>query len=251
MNSRHQQIGFSQRIRLEWLEYTANLALAGKTRNEINSDLTLLLMDKLSGGGKSGRGSREKVISILMKCWVSVPKALEPLRNDALVLLNRLSPDEHLVLHWGLAMAVYPFWGIVAEMTGRLLRLQKTVAASQVQRRTRELLGEREAVSQATKRILRTFIDWGVLEKTPDKGVYQQGSKKMITDAQLIAWLIEAVLISSGNNQSPLKAVTNSPSIFPYHLVLPASKVLEECQRLEIVRHGLDEEMMILRNKTN
>ena len=29
MNNRQKQIGFSQRIRLEWLQYTANLVLAG------------------------------------------------------------------------------------------------------------------------------------------------------------------------------------------------------------------------------
>ena len=30
MNNRQKQIGFSQRIRLDWLQYTANLVLAWK-----------------------------------------------------------------------------------------------------------------------------------------------------------------------------------------------------------------------------
>ena len=32
---RREQIGFCQRIRLDWLEYTANLVLAGNTHTEI------------------------------------------------------------------------------------------------------------------------------------------------------------------------------------------------------------------------
>ena len=32
MTRRSDQIGFSQRVRLEWLEQTANLVLAGMTR---------------------------------------------------------------------------------------------------------------------------------------------------------------------------------------------------------------------------
>lgn len=35
-----------------------------------------------------------------------------------------------------------------------------------------------------------------------------------------ITWLIEAVLISSGSNSASLKAVTHSPSIFPFNIAL-------------------------------
>lgn len=36
MNGRKTQIGFSQRIRLEWFEQTANLMLAGNDKAAIN-----------------------------------------------------------------------------------------------------------------------------------------------------------------------------------------------------------------------
>ena len=48
-----------------------------------------------------------------------------------------------MLVHWCMCMAVYPFFSKVAEATGRLLRLQGTVAAAQVQLRVREQLGER------------------------------------------------------------------------------------------------------------
>jgi len=45
--------------------------------------------------------------------------------------------------------------------------------AAQAQRRIKEQLGEREAVSRAARRVLRCFVDWGVLQDTSEKGVYQ------------------------------------------------------------------------------
>ena len=39
MNGRKAQIGFSQRIRLEWFEQTANLILAGNDKATINDSL--------------------------------------------------------------------------------------------------------------------------------------------------------------------------------------------------------------------
>jgi hypothetical protein len=247
MNNRLKQIGFSQRIHLEWFEYTAGLVLAGKTKNEIRLELNDFLQDKLSTDGMAKRNSREKTISILMKCWVDVPKELKSFREDGLNILRNLSSDNHLAMHWGIVMAVYPFWGIVAETAGRLLRLQGTVAASQVQRRVRELLGERETVSRATRRVLRTFIDWRVLEETEKKGIYKQKNIKNLTDIRLIVWLIEAVLISKSSSQLSLKTIINNPSIFPFNMDLPNSKILEESVRMEIYQHGFDKRMIRLK----
>ena len=133
--SRRVQVGFSQRIQLEWLEQTTGLLLAGSTRSEIQTALDDLLKDKLSVGNNAKSTNRQKALSILLRIWVSVPKNLEPLRNEGLEHLRRLPVEEHLSVHWGMTMAVYPFFGQVAETIGRLLRLQGSFAAAQAQRR--------------------------------------------------------------------------------------------------------------------
>src|SRR5437764_12100172 len=164
------QIGFSQRVQLDWLEQTAALVLAGQTREQIETALQECLRDKLSVGGAAQRGNREKAITILLKIWASVPKYLQPFRDEGLDYLQRLPHADHIALHWGMTMAVYPFFGAVAETVGRLMRLQGTCAAAQIQRRMREQLGERATVARAARRILRCFVDWGVLQET--QGVY-------------------------------------------------------------------------------
>lgn len=61
------QIGFSQRVQLDWLEQTAALVLAGQTREQVETTLQERLHDKLSIGGTAQRGNREKAITILLK----------------------------------------------------------------------------------------------------------------------------------------------------------------------------------------
>jgi hypothetical protein len=243
------QIGFSQRIQLDWLERTALLLLQGYTRSEIQVALQEILQGRLSIGGTAERSNREKAISILLKIWVTVPRDLTLFRDDGLAHLNRLPLSDHLAVHWGMIIAVYPFIGVVAEAVGRLLRLQSSCAAVQVQRRVREQLGERETVARATRRALRCFIDWGVLNETKEKGVYQAAPIRSVLDRKLAAWLIEAILRASGSTTAPLKGIVQSPALFPF-VVGPLNIAdLEGHNRLEWFRQGLDEEMVMFHSR--
>ena len=248
MNRRINQIGFSQRVRLEWLEQTANLVLAGNEKASVNDALQKLLADKVSIGGKAVRGNREKIITILLKVWLTTPKKLSPLRDEGLDLLKRMPRNVHLALHWGMTMAVYPFWAGVATQVGRLLRLQNSVVAAQVQRRVREQYGERETVSRAARRVLRSFTDWAVLQDTEQKGVYQAGSSLPIDDNHLIAWLAEAFLQSRGGDPFPLKDLLDNPGLFPFRIKpIYSENIVTSSNRLEILHHGLDDDLLMLK----
>ena len=249
MNGRKAQIGFSQRIRLEWFEQTANLTLAGNDKATINESLQDLLQDKVSVGGKSVRGNREKVITILLKTWLTVPRELEKLRDEGLEILQGLPRKDRIAVHWGMTLAAYPFWGSVAAHTGRLLRLQGTAAAAHVQRRIKEDYGKRKTASRAARRVLRSFIDWGVLKETGDKGVYCQGNQYPVEDPRLIAWLVEASLRARVNGSAAMKDLLESPSTFPFHLVhLSAEQATSLSPRLDILRQALDDDLVMLAN---
>ncbi len=245
---RKQQIGFSQRVRLEWLQYTTNLVLAGNDNAAVNSALQELLQGKVSVGGNAVRGNKEKVITILMKIWLTVPDELEATRNGGLELLHTLPRKDQIAVHWGMAMAAYPFWAAVAAHTGRLLRLQGTAAAAHVQRRVREQYGERETVSRAVRRVIRTFVDWKVLTKAEEKGIYTQGASYSIDDPKLISWLIEVSLHAGSNSSAVIKNLLNSTSLFPFRLThMPAEHLVSLSPRLELLRQGLDEDWVILK----
>lgn len=249
MNGRKSQIGIDRIIPIEWVEKVSRLVLAGNNKTAIDKELQYFLKDKLSGGKLGVRGSREKTITILMKIWCNVPLELEKLRDDGLKLLQYIPRIEHIAVHWGMTSAIYPFWGSVAGHTGRLLRLQGTAAAAHVQRRLREQYGERETASRAAQRVLRSFIDWGVLSETQDKGMYKQGKQTIIQDQNLITWLVETSLHARLNGSAAIKDLLDSPSIFPFRLThLSAEQIVSLSSRLDILRHGLDDNLVMLRD---
>jgi len=249
MSKRVNQIGFSQRVRLEWLEQTANLVLAGNDKASVNHALQDLLKDKVSVGGQAKRGNREKIITILLKVWLTAPTELESLRIGGLELLKRVSRSDHLAVHWGMIMAAYPFWSSVATQVGRLLRLQGSAAVAHVQRRVREQYGERETVSRAARRVLRSYLDWGVLQVTDTKGVYSAGPTLTVDDTLLIFWLVEASLHARVSGSAPLKDLIDSPNFFPFRIKpIHAESLVASSSRLDILRHGLDEDLVMLRN---
>src|ERR1017187_8023895 len=132
-----------------------------------------------------------------MRTWVRVPPPLRELRKDGVQLLHGVRRSERLPLHWGMTMAVYPFWRVVADVTGRLFRLQGTAAPMQVQRRVKELLGEREAVARSARYVLRAFADWGVIVDSARKGEYSQAPTLKIADPRVATWLLEAAVVCS------------------------------------------------------
>ena len=245
------QIGFSQRIQLEWLEQTAQLFLGESSRSQIENALHDILRDRLSVGSNARRNSREKAITILKKIWVTVPKQRESFRDDAVNLLKQLPESSHLPIHWGMSMSAYPFFGVVAEAVGRLFRLQSEISSSQIQRRIKEELGERETVARAARRILRCFVDWGVLQDTGKKGIYRAAPRLPVKDKRLKSWLIEAALISCEFKSLPLRNVFEKPVFFPFKIKQITSRELESNYRLDFFRHGLDEDMVTLKKDNN
>lgn len=242
---RREQVGFSQRIQVDWLEYTTNLVLAGCSTDEIVAALKEHLKERLSVGNNPKRGNRDKAITILTKIWVTVPTELRPLRDKGLELLQRLQANDRILVHWCMCMAVYPFFGTVADATGRLLRLQGTTAAAQVQRRVREQLGERETVSRAARRVLRAFIDWGVLSETNEKGIYRGAPKRTVDDLPLCYWAIEAILFAKDGTPQPVSGLVQGPHLFPFDIALPPMRELETCKAFEATRYGLNDEVLI------
>lgn len=248
--NRFTQIGLDRLVRLAWLEKVSSLVLAGSDAARTKS----ILQDDLQGAFRSTntnvRGSIDKTITILTKVWLTVPSELESLRIEGLELLKRVPPRDHLVVHWGMVMAAYPFWSNVAIQVGRLLRLQGSVAAAQVQRRVREQYGERETVSRRARYALRSYLDWGVLQETGTKGIYTAGTALTVDDPRLIAWLAEAALHARANGSSAIKDLLDGPSVFPFRFAhISTEHLVSLSPRLDILRHGMDDDLVMLRKE--
>lgn len=205
---------------------------------DIYQSLRDRLRDEMSVGREPKRGSRGKTITLLLKTWVRVPKPLRATRDEGIGLLRTVRRADRLPFHWGMTMAVYPFWRVVADVTGRLFRLQGSVAPLEVQRRAKELLGEREVVAGSTRYVL--CADWGVLDDSTTKGEYLPVPPIEVADPKVVVWLMEAVVLSSPNATVDFDGLVRSPSLFSFRFGKIYPDQLTEFGRLEVVRHGLE-----------
>ncbi|MDN5346844.1 MAG: hypothetical protein PWP65_408 [Clostridia bacterium] len=118
-----------------------------------------------------------------------------------------------------------------------------------MQHRLREQLGERETVARAARRVMRCFIDWGVLQETSRKGVYLAAPGRKIESDRLAAWLIEAALIAGGSGARPLTQLVSSPVLFPFSLEGVTPYAIEGNGRLYVCRQGLNEDVVMVRDQ--
>lgn len=249
MRDRYSQIGIDRLIRLSWLEKVAALTVSGNSSAEIKHILQNDLKSSFRSGRTDVRGSLDKTITILMKLWTKPPKELALLQKNGLELIKYCPKNKHLAIHWGMMMAMYPFWASVATQVGRLLALQGTASANHVQRRLREQYGERETVSRRTRYVLRSFVDWRVLKETDSSGVYASGVGMPVKDTAIAVWLIETSLHAQPNGSAPLRDTMDSPRLFPFSLsAVQVEPLLKTSDRIDIIRHGLDDTLVILKN---
>jgi hypothetical protein len=247
-NRRYNQIGLDRLVRLIWLEKTASLILGGNDLKSIKDALCSDLKGSFRSSDMLVRGSLDKSITILIKVWLKAPRGIQDLQRNGLEQLRRLPKPQHLAIHWGMVMATYPFWGAVACHAGRLLKLQGFAAASHVQRRVREQYGERETVSRRTRYVLRSFLDWGVLNEIGKKGIYYPNTPINIENPQETVWLLEAYLNATPAKSASLKELFGSPYLFPFNIKpINAEVISNNSINVDIVRHNLDHELITLK----
>jgi hypothetical protein len=95
--------------------------------------------------------------------------------------------------------------------------------------------------------VLRSYLDWGVLKETGTTGIYTAGTRLAVDDSRLIAWLAEASLHARANGAATLKDLIDSPNFFPFRIKpIHAEGLAAASSRLSVLRHGLDDELVML-----
>jgi len=124
---------------------------------------------------------------ILVKIWAyHTEKNCDPFRDDGLKLLQGGASDTRVVVHWGMTMAVYPFWGFVADITGRLLKLQGSATICPDTARIKEqLVSARDCYQGAQRVSALPSVDWQVLLDTSGKVCTSMAPKMVVTDERL------------------------------------------------------------------
>ena len=235
-------IGFGKKVRAAWLDSALAHAAAGQSFDEVKTDLA-----KEIAANNPGPEAIRKVQAALKRVWFTPPDYCQALHADALCLYGKHNvPATRLLLHWGMCIAAYPFIGSVAETMGRLMKLQKETRLADVERRIREQHGDRDFVGRITRYDVSSFLDWGILAETKQSGVYQAVKPIRPHSDDQLAWLAEAVMISSDKTQMRFSELCNHPALFPFALDKLNAAVLQNNSRLRVERQSLNQEYVFL-----
>ena len=179
-----------------------------------------------------------------MHIWMPAAEQLTSLHVDGLKRIRNAPNQARLPIHWGMCLATYPFFRDVATATGRLLALQRTVTTSQVTRRITEDWGSRNTVVRAAQRVLRSLVDWGVLQDTEDRGAFRAGPALRVSNEDgANVWLLEAAVLGADRPLGQLASFVRHPMFFPFALSV-TPRDLDGSARLELHRQGFDEDIL-------
>jgi hypothetical protein len=236
------EIAFRRKVRAVWLGQGMALAAQNLPWHDAKPCLA-----EAVAAENPGAETIRKVLEHVRRIWFEPPKNCIALRSAALTMFRASdSPATRTVLNWGMAIAAYPFVGSVGEALGRLLKLQHEAHRADIQRRLREQHGDRDFVSRITRYDVSSFLDWGVIIETEKAGVYLPGKQVQSRNAEQLAWLAEAVLISRGENQMPFPQLCHHPILFPVRLDTFNASVLRANPRLRVERQSLNQEFVFL-----
>ncbi len=126
--------------------------------------------------------------------------------------------SERLPFHWGMTMAVYPFWRVVADITGdcsgfRVRWRRPGAEAGQ------GVAGGEEVVARSARYVLRAFADWGVIDDSAGKGEYSPVPRRSTSPTR--EWRYgcsKPHMLAASEASVDFGSLVNGPSLFPFQI---------------------------------
>lgn len=233
------QIGFDRYIQLDWM------AMAIKVRAGLATldDLEALLAS--AGLGKEAKSKTRTKLNAL---------AIEP-RNELAAFIDQgveiFSPQDDCamtaVFAWGSAIASYPYFGKVAEFSGRLTAIQGDCSVSEIHRRMSEVYGDREVTKRATQAVIQTQANWGAIERVENGKRLKRLPQRKVSDEKVIRWLVEAALRFTGKAM-PVTSLPTMAVIYPFQIDQSLPYVLSKSDTIELRAEGPSNQFAALRS---
>jgi hypothetical protein len=234
-------VGISQKIKRAWLDVVLDRLVTTTDEKELRSLLDTHLREDLPG-----TESRAKAAGIVLRIWGGSDPKNTSLRDRAVALLPRISGQERIWLHWGMAALAYPFFRDLAEVIGRMLTLQDDFTTIQVQSRLTATWGDRATSKEAAQKLITSLVDWEVLRSTKTKGHFLLTRKMTTTVTDLQLWLLEAMLGASKSDEIEAQQLLRLPESFPFSFTVSVGD-LRNHEGFNIHRQGLDMDMAAVR----
>ena len=211
------KIGFDRTIRAEWLDAAAARIANGDSADDTRKFLWDFLEDVERGNTyNSGRG---KTLTVLTRIWISVPEKARTLKHEALKQIASAQVEQRIAIHWAMTAGIHPFFFDVAMHVGKLIRLHGDANRTQIRRRMTQIWGDRSTLERAIQRVLRSLVQWGLLQPGEEHGSLMGLPQRIQVDQNVSQLLVHAVLLGHGKGLA-FSQLIEHPALFPFRLDL-------------------------------
>lgn len=233
------QIGFDRFIQLDWVAAAVKVRAGMASVDELNNLLNAAVL---------GKESRAKTRTKLNGLGLEPrPELTEFIDRGVCIFKNLDKAEDWAAFAWGAAIAAYPYFGKIAELTGRLTSIQGDCSVSEIHRRMSEVYGDRDATKRATQAVIQTQANWGAIKRVEKGKRLVRLPARPVTNEQAVAWLVEAALRYQGKPVS-LAALQSLPVIYPFVLTQSLGYLISNSPKLEIRSDGPANQLVALRN---
>ena len=232
------RIGFDRLIALEWAT-TALKVRAGTAKLE---DLESLL-----DGAGLGAAARTKTRTVLKRLWLDPRVELVDFADRGAAIFKAHPDVPVTAMHWGMAVATYPFFGKVAELIGRLSALQGDCASAEIHRRMSETYGEREGTYRMTNMVIQSQAGWGAVERVEKGKRVLRLAPAVVENDELTVWLIEAAVRNAGRPLA-IPSLQSLPVLFPFSLTRPLAYLVSNNDYMTVRSEGPNRQFVALRD---
>jgi hypothetical protein len=233
------QIGFDRFIQLDWVAAALKVRAGLASLDELNE-----LLDAAGLGNEAKIKTRTKLNALVLE---PRPDLADFIDRGIGLFASAKPQQEAACFAWGSALATYPYFGKVAEFTGRLTAMQGDCSMPEVHRRMSELYGERSNIKTATRAVIQTQVDWGAIRRVIKGNRIERLTPKPITDPMKVSWLVEAALRYHGRAMA-LATLQSSAALYPFSFDKSLGYVISNSQTLEVRSEGLSNQFVELRS---
>jgi hypothetical protein len=232
------QIGFDRFIQLDWVAAALRVRAGTASMEDLNAQLAV------AGLGKEAQIKTKTKLNAL--ALAPRDELVDFIGRGVSLFADAKTPADVAPFAWGAALAAYPYFGRVAEITGRLTSIQGDCSAAEIHRRINEVYGDREVTKRATQAVLQTQANWGAIERVEKGKRLVRLASRAVTDEKTVAWLIEAALRYQGKAM-PLATVQSTAVLYPFALNQPIAYVISRSETLELRSDGSSQQFVALR----
>ncbi len=203
INNTYVRIGLDRFLAKKWCDYSLELFLTSRNVNDNYALLRNWLSFEIVG-----KEACRKTANQLKRLWLNPSDEFQALREWA----EKEKLADHLpnriILHYGMAINVFPIFQDVCMNIGKLISLQGQCKSSEVKNRIIEKYGNPESINRIVDRVIQTLLDWGLIVNNQN---VIETKHIQISDYPINEWLFSAILYSSSRKQMAFSDLVNSP----------------------------------------